>query len=66
MNYKGYTIEKTGNEWFPYNVNLRGEREYSAVTLGQAKKWVDAYRQGVTWAVLEKLEQDKTRKALTA
>jgi hypothetical protein len=64
MNYKGYEINRSGNEWFPYQVYLRGNVQYSAVSRGQAKRWVDGYKLGVTWAVLEKLNQDKTRATL--
>jgi hypothetical protein len=60
--YKGYTLEKTGDEWFPYRATVNGKVEYHAVSLGQAKRWVDGYRDGVTWAVQEKLAQDFARK----
>lgn len=53
MVYKGYEISRTGNEWF---VCLHGKVQYSAGSKGQAKQWVNAYRLGVTWAVLEKLK----------
>jgi hypothetical protein len=64
MTYNGYEISRTGNEWFPYQVYLGGKVQYSAVSRKQAKQWVDSYRLGVTWAVLEKLNQDKARAAL--
>lgn len=66
MIYKGYEIRPTGNQWFPYQVYLNGNVQYSAVSRGQAKRWVDGYRLGVTWAVLEKLKQDKARAVLEA
>jgi hypothetical protein len=57
--YKGYDLRLTQDG--RVCAVLNGKPEYVAQTGGEAKRWVTGYRDGVTWAVVAKLEQDALR-----
>jgi hypothetical protein len=64
MTYKGYDLRPTLD--LRVAVYAHGKVQFVAETVGKAKRWVTAYRNGVTWAVVAKLEQDKLLAALTS
>jgi hypothetical protein len=70
VTYKHFKITMRGGEALPAGVfdprYPRNPALYRASTLEAAKRWVDAYRDGVTWAVVAAAEQAaEQREALT-
>jgi hypothetical protein len=63
MTYRGYDLRFTQDGRVA--VHQSGRLQYVAKTMGQAKRWVNGYKDGVTWAVVEKLAQDKLRALLS-